>query len=392
MLPRGSERPGSVDAVSRGRGWRVAAGGVGLGLSAGWNLSNIGAIADDTARDFGVSLAVVGLFTTSLFVMHGAMQLPAGRLADRVGARRIGLGGLGIVVSCNALALITAAPALAISMRILAGIGTAICFVAGSDYVRAAGGGGAFAQGVFGAAGVGGGGLALALVPQVERLADWRASFGTAAVVGVLGILALSLGPSDADRAEPEQGRAFGSLWTDGRLLRLGIVHTATFGLSILIGNWVVTLLERAGGLSSGAAGLVGSLTLLLGIGSRPLGGWLLRGHPEWTGRIVLGSIAGGAAGTVALLAARPLGLAIAASAVIGIASGLPFAYVFNAAPRVRPDAPAAAIGVVNTYAIAVILVGNPLLGLSFSLPGEGRIGFAAIAALWLVALVAVRR
>jgi nitrate/nitrite transporter NarK len=391
MLPDGIR--GRLARVSRprGGGWRVAAGGVGLGLSAGWNLSNVGAIAEATAQDYRVSLAVVGIFTTALFVMHGAMQLPAGRLVDRLGARRVGLAGLALVTACNAAALISPAPTLALAMRTLAGIGTAICFVAGSDYVRASGGG-AFAQGVFGAAGVGGGGLALAVVPQVARFADWRASFGSAAVVALCGAVALLLGSSDRHRSRPVAGGAAGSLWTDPRLLRLAVVHTGTFGLSVLVGDWVVTLLERAGGLSSGVAGLVGSLTLLLGIGSRPLGGWLLRARPEWTSHLVTGSIAAGAIGTAVLVAARPLPLAIAASALIGIASGLPFAYVFSSVPRVRPDAPAAAIGVVNAYAVLVILVGNPLLGLSFSAPGDGRIGFAVVVALWLAVLAAVRR
>jgi hypothetical protein len=34
--------------------------------------------------------------------------------------------------------------------------------------------------------------------------------------------------------------------------------------------------------------------------------------------------------------------------------------------------------------AAVVILVGTPLLGLTFSLPGDGRIGFAAVAVLCL--------
>lgn len=121
-------------------GWRAVAGGVGLGLSAGWNLANVGAIGDETARAYGVSLAVVGIFTTALFVMHAVMQIPAGRLADRLGARRIGLAGLAVVAVCSAGALATPSPALAIAMRTLTGIGTAVCFIGGSDYIRAAGG------------------------------------------------------------------------------------------------------------------------------------------------------------------------------------------------------------------------------------------------------------
>jgi hypothetical protein len=38
------------------------------------------------------------------------------------------------------------------------------------------------------------------------------------------------------------------------------------------------------------------------------------------------------------------------------------------------------------------ILVVTPLVGLSFSLPGDGRIGFAVIAVLWALTAVTVRR
>jgi len=369
---------------------RAAAGGVGLGLSAGWNLANVGAIADETARAYGVSLAVVGVFTTALFVMHAAMQIPAGRLADRLGARRIGMAGLAVVAGCSAGALAAPSPALAIVLRTLTGIGTAVCFVGGSDYVRAAGGT-PFAQGVFGAAGVGGGGLALAIVPQVERALDWRAAYVTALAVAVVGALVLVAGPRDPARVRTAHGDA-ARLWHDPRLWRLGIVHAASFGLSVLIGDWVVTLLERAGGLSSGIAGAVGSLTLLLGIVTRPFGGALARRRPERVAVYVGWSLVAGAIGAAVLVAAEPLALALAASAVVGLAAGIPFAYVFSGAAAARPDAPAAAIGFVNMLAAAVVLVGNPLLGLGFSAPGEGRIGFVVVAVLWLAALAAVPR
>jgi hypothetical protein len=38
------------------------------------------------------------------------------------------------------------------------------------------------------------------------------------------------------------------------------------------------------------------------------------------------------------------------------------------------------------------ILVGTPLLGLTFSFPGDGRIGFIIVGALWASAALAVRR
>ncbi|MDX6519083.1 MAG: hypothetical protein QOF50_1929, partial [Gaiellaceae bacterium] len=42
---------------------------------------------------------------TALFVTHFLAQVPAGRLIDRHGARRVGLGAVAIVAAANALAL-----------------------------------------------------------------------------------------------------------------------------------------------------------------------------------------------------------------------------------------------------------------------------------------------
>ncbi len=68
---------------------------------------------------------------------------------------------------------------------------------------------------------------------------------------------------------------------------------------------------------------------------------------------------------------ATPFALAVAGAAVVGLAAGIPFAPSFAGAARVRPDAPGAAVGFVNMIAAVTILVGTPLLGLTFSLPGE---------------------
>ena len=63
---------------------------------------------------------------------------------------------------------------------------------------------------------------------------------------------------------------------------------------------------------------------------------------------------------------------------------------MFAGAQRARPDAPGAAIGFVNSWAITAIVAGTPLLGLTFSLPGDGRLGFACLAVLWAAAVATV--
>jgi MFS family permease len=370
---------------------RATAGGIALGVAVGWNVSNIGAIADSLALDYGVSLTTVGLFTTALFVVHAVLQIPSGRLVDRFGARRIGLGALAILAVANGIALIAPDPGLALGARSLAGVGTALGFVAGIDYVRAQGGS-SFAQGLYGGLALGAGGAALAIVPQVEDSIGWRAPYASAFVLAALGAIVLATGPADrkapaaTDRRRRSAGRP--GLLRDPRLYRLCLVYAASFGLSVVLGNWVVTLLERAGGYSSGVAGAVGSFVLLGGIVSRPLGGFATRRYPDRVRAILAASFVVSGAGTLILAAAGSPPLSLAGALLLGLAAGLPFAASFGAAARVRPEAPAAAIGMVNMAANLVIVAATPLIGLTFSLPGDGRIGFLAATALWLAALL----
>jgi len=353
---------------------RAALGGLALAFTPGFNVANVGAVADRTAHAYGVGLGVVGLFTTALFITHAAFQVPMGKLCDRFGPRLVGGSGLLVVAGASAAALLWKEAAFAIGMRFVAGIGTAASFVAGSDYVRAAIGT-PVAQGAYGAASMAGGGLALAFVPFV---ASWRAPFSTAAVIAAVGALLVAIAPRVAAQTAAHAG---GSPVLDRRLRPLAVWHAASFGLSVVVGNWVVTLLERAGDLSTHLAGFAGGLVLFLGVFSRPLGGRFIDRPNVVRASLLLGGLA------VAVLAvAETAGLAVAAAAAIGFAAGIPFAPSFAGAQRLRPDAPAAAVGTVNMAAAVTILVATPLLGLAFSLPGDGRIGFAAVAVLWCAA------
>jgi MFS family permease len=359
---------------------RATAGGFALAFTPGFNVANVGAVADQVSRDYGVGLAVVGLFTTGLFLTHAALQVPMGRLCDRAGARVVGGAGLAIVAVASAAALGWREAWFAIGMRVVAGVGTAGAFVGGSDYVRATIGS-AVAQGMYGAVSMAGGGLALALLPL---WGTWRAPFVSAAIVAAAGVLLVALAPREPRRPPVERNLA---TVLDRRLLPLGAMHAASFGLSVVIGNWVVTLLHRAGGVSDHVAGPTGALVLFLGLVSRPLGGRLI----DRT-RILRWSFVASGIGIALLAIAKPLPLAFAAAAVVGIAAGIPFAPAFAGAARLRPDAPGAAVGLVNMLAAVTILVGTPLLGLTFSLPGDGRIGFLVAAVLCAAAAATVRR
>jgi MFS family permease len=368
---------------------RAVAGGSAVGFAAGWNIADTGAVAGELASAYGVGLGVVGLFTAALFGVHMLMQLPAGRLSDRLGPGRVCAGGLGVMAVCNAVAAIAPEPSLALSARAAMGVGTALGFIGGSDFVRASGGS-PFAQGLYGGLATAGGGVALAVVPALEPSLGWRAPYLSAIAVGGVAAALLAAAPSPAHMARGVARASLRALARDGRLRTLALVFAVSFGLSVVIGNWVVTLLEDGTSLSQQAAGAVGALTLVLGVVSRPLGGWILRHHPGRVAAAVAAAALAGAGGTL-LLASGSAALALAGAALVGLASGIPFAAAFTGAAALHPGSPATAIGFVNGAGAFTILVGTALMGVAFA-AGAGGWAFAAAAGLWAASALAATR
>ena len=246
-----------------------ARGAIVAGLTVGcfltWNVSNVGAAADPLAEAYGVSLAVVGLLTTALFVTHLLAQLPAGVWSDRLGPHRVALAACACAVAGNALLLIDAEIALGIVGRLVVGLGSGAGFVAGLDLVRS-GGGGPVLHGVFGAATMAGGGLALVIVPPLTDATSWRATYVAALLLALAAAVPTAL-VRGVHRVGPSRRGVLG----DRRLLPLGVLQAASFGLAVVAGNWVVPLLERQDA-SSAVAGALGGLVLLAGIFTLPLG------------------------------------------------------------------------------------------------------------------------
>jgi MFS family permease len=365
-------------ACAGGIGTRAAIGGVGVGVASGWNIAAIGAVATRLSHAYGVGLATIGLFTTVQFVVHLAMQIPGGRAADRFGARRTALLGLAILAAGNAIALPAASPALGILGRAVVGLGTGFAFVAGSDYIRGRGGS-PFLQGLYGGGSVLAPGLALAIVPVLADHVGFRAPYLSGIAVAAVCAVLLVLAPPAPRTIRHAGERLDSGFFRDRLLYRLAAIHAASFGFSVIVGNWVVTLLEHHGH-SKGVAAAAGSLTLLLGFFTRIAGGPLLERPDAW--RFVAGSLVVDGLGAVALALPLPLAALVAAAAVVGLASGVPFAMAFTGAAAARPDSPGAAVGFVNGWAALAVVAGAPLVGLTFSLAGDGRIGFVVLGVL----------
>ena len=377
-------------ALSRERQNAALACVCAIGFAFSANYTNHAPLAAALARQFGFSQALAGLLTTGIFTTHAAMQIPGGHLVDRLGSRRVLIFALAWVVLGNLGIAFAGAYWQLLAWKIFTGIGTGACFVAGARYTHEALAGPRLhlAQGLYGGSILLGSGFVILAVPRIYVLTGWRGTFVTSAAVGAVAWLVWIVA---APRIEPA-ARASGDFWrmlTAPQLWLLGLMQMASFGLAIVVGAWIVTLLGNAFRMPLARAGLVGSLVLLLGIGMRPLGGALRHYVPVRA--LLAASFLMNAAGCFLLAVGwNALPLAVLAVVLVGTGCGLPYAVLFTRAAALFPGRAAAAMGLVNMLGIVMILFGAPLIGQLVDWTGSFRSSFLALSAFSLLACATV--
>jgi len=343
------------------------------------NYTNHAPLAPALMREFGFNNALAGFLTTGIFATHAGMQIPGGYIVDRLGSRRVLLFALIWVALGNLGMALAGAYWQLLFCKIFTGMGTGVCFVGGARYVHEAAAGPRLhvAQGFFGGSIQLGAGFVILAVPRLYLLAGWRATFIvsggmalTAAVIWLAGAPTVTFG------ARPPGH--FHEMLLAPQLWFLGLMQMATFGISVVVGSWVVVLLTKVMKIPATRAGLIGSLVLLLGIVSRPLGGYLRRHmgiRPLFVGSLLLISLGC----SLFLTSAITLAGALTAVVLIGMGIGLPYAAMFSRAGALFPGRAAAAMGFVNMLGIIMILGGAPLVGHLADLTGSFKTSFAVL-------------
>ncbi len=341
------------------------------------NYTNHAPVVPALTREFGFNQALAGLLTTGIFATHAATQIPGGTIVDRFGAKRVLLVALAIVAVGNlGMASATAYWQL-LFFKIFTGVGTGVCFVGGARYIHSAAAGPRlhFAQGLFGGSIQLGAGFVILAVPQLNLIAGWRMTFlVSSAMVVAAGLIWFTAAPDVTFEAAPP-GR-LNKMLLAPQLWLLGLLQMATFSISVIVGSWVAIVLTKTLKVPATRAGLIGSLVLLLGIVSRPLGG-ALRRHIGIRA-LALASLLMITVGCFTFVfPAISLSMAWAAVVLIGIGVGIPYAAMFSRAGALFPGRAAAAMGLVNMLGIFMILGGAPFVGHLADLTGSFRAGFA---------------
>jgi nitrate/nitrite transporter NarK len=362
-----------------------------IGFAFSVNYTNHAPVVGALARQFGFNQTSAGLLTTGIFATHAAMQIPGGHLVDRFGPHRVLVLALAWVAVGNFGIAFAAAYWQLLAWKIFTGLGTGTCFVAGARYIHDALAGPRLhlAQGLYGGSILLGSGFVILAVPWIYVWVGWRGVFvmtgGIAAAAWLLWIVAAPSVPAvlRAARGTLRVMLLAPQLWL------LGLMQMASFGLAIVVGAWIVALLGNSFGMTPAKAGLVGSLVLLLGIATRPLGGALRRHVP--VRRLLALSFLMSAVGCLALASGwNTLAVALSAVLLLGTGCGLPYAALFTRAAALYPGRAAAAMGLVNMLGILMILVGAPLVGHLTDWSGSFRSSFLALGAFAVVACAAV--
>jgi len=354
------------------------------------NYTNHAPLAPALMREFGFSQALAGLLTTGIFATHAIMQIPGGHLVDRLGAKRMLLCALAWVALGNIGMAFAGAYWQLLACKIFTGIGTGVCFVGGARYVHAAAAGPRLnlAQGLFGGSVQMGAGFVILAVPRLYLIAGWRATFLVSAGMALTAAAIWQIAAPNVSSGAAPAGR-FTELLTAPQLWVLGLVQMATFGLSVVVGSWVVVVLTKVMKVPATRAGLIGSLVLLLGIVSRPLGG-VLR-HHMGIRPLIAGSLILIAVGCFLFVPASvSLGTALSAVVLIGMGVGIPYAAMFSRAGALFPGRAGAAMGLVNMLGIVMILGGAPLVGHLADISGSFRTSFMVLGGFSLAACALV--
>jgi len=361
-------------------------------------------------------LGATGLAMLSVLqlTVYAALQIPAGQLLDRFGARVLIATGSGVMaVGQGVLALADDLPT-ALVARVLLGAGDAAVFISACRLIAER-----FPERrvpvmvqVTGLVGQSGQIVSALAVAWVLHTRGWAVTFGGLALVGaaVTVLAALGLGPRPAPRAERAARERFVHALRAAALpagTRLGYWShfLSPFSANVVGMLWGVPFFVTAQGRTPAEAGVLLSAMTLAGMATGPVVGLWSSRHPLRRSWAVLASAVATLVAWVAVLAPstpRPFWQLVAFAVVIGSGGpvslvGLDFARTSSPTDRLGT-----ATGFVNTGGFTSTIVGILAVGVVLQLaspPGATtypldayRLAFAVLLLPWVVGVVGVLR
>ncbi len=343
-----------------------------------------GVMVGELMAEFQVGGAIFGTLSSLYFYTYAPLQLPAGMLMDRYGARRLITAA--VALAALGAAFFAVAPTLetAYLARLLIGFGSGFSFVGALTVSTQLFPPARFAMmaGLLQGLGILGGIAGQAPLGIAVEYLTWRGAVGLLAVLGV--VLTAVAWIAIRDRAGPS---ASGSPMAGLRLVAANRETwlCAVFGLAMTApmlafgGLWAVPFIMTTHGLERPGAGSLASLLFLgWGLGA-PVNGWI----SDRLGRRKSPMLAFALVATLAMAAIVGLhGLSLTTTGVLFFINGFASCSMILCFAAVRehnpPGTTGAAYGLVNTFVVGSGAVFQPLIGWLLDLGWDGTLAAGA--------------
>jgi MFS family permease len=348
-----------------------------------------GVLASFLLDDFGISRSRLGLLTTVAFLVGASGSIPAGRLVDRIGGRRVQFGSLGLI----GLATLTMAGAPSFGVLVvgaaLTGIALTTCNPMTNKLIAAhtEPGDRGMIMGIKQAGVQAGAFLIGTLIPPTAIALGWRAALLASIAVPLAAAVATGM------VVPPDSAADLAHAAARGRALPASVrwltAYAALMGAGVAaFGTYLPLYAQETVGLSLGAAGLVTGLVGVIGITARIAWAWAA----ERTGRFsapltLLGG--GSVAAAVLVLSADAYGApALWAGAVLFGATAISWNAIGMLMVLVEVGSQDAgrASGLVQTGFYAGFVASPILFGYSVDVTGGYGPGWTAIAGVFVAA------
>ncbi len=375
---------------------RATAALVALRVGYAYNWFSVGPALVSIGVAFGVGPAQWGLLVASFLVGAGLLQVPAGFLARRFGARTVSLVGVGVLAIGSAACAAAPSFPVLLALRAGAGVGAALFFspaigLVGSLYPPGRRG---IPVGVFSSAFAVGAALGIVGTALLIPPLGWRlALLAGGVILGVPTLVSLWLVPPTVGAAPPRPSVAgprlpaalrFRGAWA------VGVAFVGLEGATFATGQFLVPWGESVQGWSIGLAGVVGMMFILPSFVGGPVGGRVAERHRNHRTQFVVAAVV--CAGVLALLPWAGLAAALFIGLVFAIAYGVIYAVMYvipHFWREVPPGEIPLAIGLLNSIQLAGGAGVSALFG-AIVATSSYTVGWLSLAGLILLTLTAL--
>ncbi|WP_082092222.1 MFS transporter [Demequina pelophila] len=409
--PAGASSPDRIPRAA----WLAFAAGIALYFTAVVNRTALGVAGVDAIDRFGIEATWLSMLAIAQIAAYAALQMPAGALLDRFGARRVMIGGAIVMAAGTGLLAVTTSLPLALVARVLIGAGDAPIFISACRLIplwfparRVP----VLVQ-ITGFAGQAGQ-LATAIpVAWLLHSFGWTPAFAilaaTTLALGGLAAVGVRMPPS----VTPREERAGENLLVQIREAtrpagtRLGFwTHfVSLFSANTMALLWGVPFFVTAQGRTVAEASLLLTLVTLAKMVAGPVAGMYTARHPLRRSWLVLASAGATLVAWVSILAPstpRPLWQLCVFMVVIGAGGpvsliAMDYARTFSPEERLGTATGFVNVGGFVATIAGIALVGGTLQAVSpegastYSLD-EYRIAFATLLIVWIVGVAGVLR